>query len=150
MVHVNNKTQLSLFNTFVTIITSDSTLSGKFNKGNILQYEPLSLKHQSLPFIYIQLPSTDSTTETLGTANKLLTRNFNISMYMFNQYTAKDNVLNYANSIVTAFETDSTAQSSGYYDIKCNLVDSRTEEKDNQTIITTEFYVTCTGNVNYT
>lgn len=145
MVHITKTTQLNLFNTFVTVITSDSTLNSKFNASNILQFEPTSLKHNSLPYIHIPLPNTTSTEEVLN--GTLKTKSFQVNMLMLNQYMAKDNILNYANAMINAIESSTSFDTLGYYDVKCDLLNTRTEDRDGQTIIVTEFNINFTGNI---
>ena len=62
MVNITNTTQLSVFSLIKTAITSNATLSTKFNATNIYQFEPnhKSASFKGFPYIWVNLPGTDT------------------------------------------------------------------------------------------
>lgn len=146
MVNITTATQLSIFSTLQTVLLNSSVLSIKFNTKNIIEFEPTSLKHQSLPYISIRLPST---VQDIATLNRVLVnKSFNLTASLVMDWTARSNLLNYCNAIITQIESSSSEFSVlGYDNVECNLLRTDTESIDDINIVVGEFEITFDGTV---
>lgn len=149
MVAITNTTQLSVFSLVRAAITANATLSYRFNNANIYQYEP---KHKSgsfkgFPYIWIDIPATDTTKTVLDYS--VSEKEFTADMYLRLDYRARDNTLDYANAIIKSIEAyESTFQSSGYYDVKIELVSVDSNQViDQKELVEAIFEITWHGHV---
>ena len=123
-IQITNTTLLSVFDLVKSAILNNTTLKQKFNTRNIFQYEP---KHKSLtfkgfPYFLINIPDTDTTKEVFD--NNFTMKELTANAVLRVDYMARDKVLDYANAFIKAIEAyESTFESSGYYEIKVDLVD---------------------------
>lgn len=124
MTQITATTQLSLFSLIRSAIKANSTLAVKFSDKNIFQFEPKqkALDAVGYPYIWINVPSTDSAKLVFN--NSVVPKELDVDLYLRVEWMARDNFLNYANAIISALEAyESTFQSSGYYDVMCEMVD---------------------------
>ena len=149
MVAITQTTQLSIFSLIKSALLNNSTLSTKFNSTNIIQYEP---KHKSsnfigFPYIWVNVPTTDDTILVLG--DDLRLKDLSIELYLRMEYLAKDNYLNYANSIIRAIESyKSNFKSSGYHRVGIELINTDPNQVIQQKeIIEGIFNLTADGSV---
>lgn len=123
MVNITSTTQLSTFELIRTSLTGNSTLSQKFNNSNILQYEP---KHKGVaatpfPYIWINIPGLGDDHPVFD--NSVTIKTVTVDLFLRVEYLAREKFLDYSNAIIAALEGyESTFNGSGYYDVKCELL----------------------------
>lgn len=103
---ITNSTQLNIYSILLNIITSDTTLSKKFNSRNIFEFEDTKLKsgsHPGFPYIVIKVPLYDIS-ERITVTNTTQIKTFNVPILMVIAWKAKDNARNYSNALINAVE----------------------------------------------
>ena len=121
---ITKSSQLSVFSIIKSIMLSNSILSGRFT-GRIFQFEqkPKSGSFRGFPYIYVEIPISDTVPEFLGDVTDEKT--FEIYIYMLIEYLARDKVLTYSNAILDVLNSSnakSTFIAAGYYLEKTELV----------------------------
>jgi len=145
---ITNTTQLSLFSLIKTALRGNTALLTKFNSNDYYRFEPSfkSFSFSQLPFIVIQTPTTDSEFLVLDHSNNL--KDFNITIMLFVDFSARDNFDTYANAIVAEIESEeSTFESSGYYHAEIDLVDVGTDDIQDKKVVVGTFEMTLSGSV---
>lgn len=146
MTAITQTTQLNLFSTFQTVFLANSTLAQKFNTRNIYEFEPnlKGLNAQSLPYIVVSVPQSDS--EPIVLNNTTLYKDFIVNVMMVMDYAARSNWRTYANALIRALEAaDSSFQSIGYRGIVVDSASPRVELINENQVITGDFTVNFKG-----
>ena len=104
---ITNGTQLNIYSILFDIITSDATLSRKFNSRNIYEFEdtkPKATNNKSpFPYIVIKVPLYDIT-ERVVVTNTTQIKTFNVPILMVIEWKAKDKAREYSNALINAVE----------------------------------------------
>lgn len=134
-ISITKTSQLSVFNIIRSALLSNSTLSQKFSKSNIYDYEPhvKGASFKGFPYIWVNIPTFDS--DKVVFDHSVTNKIFVATLVLRVEFCARDKVLDYCNAIISSIEGyESNFQSSGYYDVECELVDvdpnSRIHQKD--------------------
>lgn len=145
---ITNTTQLSTFSIIKGILKNNSTLAAKFKDSDYYEFEPnlKSMRSSDLPYIVIELPTTDTGMMTLN--NSKTFKDLSISIMLVIDYDARSKFLGYANAIIRQIESaETTFEASGYYGIKIDLIDTSIEVIDQKQVIVGEFEITSVGSV---
>lgn len=149
MAEIVATTQLSLFSIIKSVILSNSTLSARFNSNNILQYEP---KHKSanfcgFPYLVIKVPTTSTDFVTLN--HSTTDKEFNTEIFIVMEYLARDSFLSYVNQLIYQIElSESTFESSGYFNVKIDLRSIEPTTEDQKELIVGNLILSSTSLVN--
>jgi hypothetical protein len=119
MVELDNKTQLSLFETIRTVLRSNSTISAKFKESDFYDFEPnLKSISSSVPFISISYPE-QGTTDLITLNHKLTTKPYDITIKLEMDYEARSKFSGFGNAIIYQLEhSESTFEALGLYDLR--------------------------------
>ena len=148
MADITKTTQLSLYDLIKAQLVANSVLSGKFNDASYYRFEP-SLKAFSfsqLPIIVIRTPTTSSEFLVLNHSNNL--KSFSASILLLVYFSAREKFDSYANAIIAQMEgAESSFESSGYFNLECDLLDVGEDLIQDRKVVSGTFEVRCTGGV---
>lgn len=112
---IGTASQLSSFDTFVSVLRSNSTIASAFGTADIYEFEP-NLKSGSFngyPYIVVNMPSLSNPE---GTFDTLEFKENETVIELVQEYHARSNYKTYANAVLQAVETgESSFEAIGLY-----------------------------------
>jgi len=112
---IGSATQLSTFDTFKTVLSSNTVLSSAVDSDSYYEFEP-NLKSGSFngfPYIVVNTPQLDNPE---GTFDTLEFKENTVIIELVVEYHARSNYKTYANAVIQALETaESTLETIGLY-----------------------------------
>lgn len=147
-IEITSTTQLSTYSLIQSILLSNSTLSQKFNKQRIYEFEPNleSISFDMLPYIVVNVPTTDTDILTLNHDTNMKT--FNVQIVLVMDWIARGNFTNYCNAIIRQIESSvTTLEAAGYYNQVINLDSSGIELIKGKQVVVGNFTLTMTGSM---
>ena len=145
---ITSTTQLSTFSTIKDILLTSTLLSNKFRKSDFYEFEPKRLGHQfsQVPYIVINVPTSDEELLTLDQSTSLLDMDVEIELVM--DYEARSNFSNYASAILDAIRSSrGTLEVAGYSDATIDFNGASSEILDKKSIVAGTFTLTMEGYV---
>ncbi len=146
LVLVTNTTQVSLFSLIKTQLLANSTLNVKFRDSSYYRFEPSfkSYSFSQLPIIVIKTPVTDGEFLVLDHSTNL--KDFVVDVLLLIDFTARDKFDTYANAIIRQLESaEATFETSGYYNLECDLVDVSEDDIQDRKVVVGSFEVRFLG-----
>tara|TARA_Y100000310_G_scaffold103241_1_gene101521 strand:+ start:16135 stop:16602 length:468 start_codon:yes stop_codon:yes gene_type:complete len=127
----DNTAQLSTFSMIKEVLKLNSTLNTKFTDAKYYEFEPnmKSLSFGSLPFIVINVPSTE--TDLLVVTNSTTIKDYTIVLELLISFDARSKFTEYSNAIIKQLEdltSTTTFEASGFYNTEIDLVDTNVNE----------------------
>jgi len=125
MTTIRTNSVFSVFPLVRAALVANSTLSTKFPVEKILEYEP---KHKStnfvgFPYIWVVFPRSDES--KLTTNGSLYESEVSCALLLRIEWDARSKGREYCNAIMEAItDYEDTFQSSGYYDVHVDLINS--------------------------
>lgn len=147
MKDINQLTQLSLFDTYVEVIRSDSVIANRFPQSSFYQFEEsLKSNRLSVPYIYIKVPSVSN--NSLSIDKRTTIKSFEVNIVVVVDFQARGKVVEYANRIITAIENSITPfTTQGYTRPDIVLDDIDTEYIQDRQVVVAQFIATQQGTV---
>ena len=146
--YVNKTEQLNVFDTFVTSMLSNKTLSAKFKKADFYDFRPLtkSARFAGFPYIVFNYPSTKTEFEDLK--RKLTSKDFESEVLLIVEFDARGKFREYANAMIAQVEADQADfRTAGYDDVILELLDSDVELENQKKVIVGRFVWSANGMV---